>query len=261
MKALKGWLITILSVAVLVAALYIASAAVNNDLILPSPSAISAEFLRLLGQSSFYSELVADLGRTVASFLIAFVFALALGVAASMNVVVEKVLYPLTVIMRAMPAMAVILWCLLIFRAEISPSAISFIVVFPLLYTAVFGAVKNRDKKLDDVAKVYEIKAISRLFMIVIPDVWRSLFPQFCSALSFNVKLIVAGEALAYTKNSLGRELKIANANLETARLLALTVAIILLSVALEYALKGVSALVKRSVYGYNRKKIIEELR
>ena len=250
-----------ISLSAVIAALYIVSSIINDEFVFPSPTIIFGEFLSLFGKTYFYTELWGDIVRTVISFAISFLFSAVFAVLAGVNETFERAFYPITVIFRSIPTMSVILWCLIALKADKSPSAVSFIVTFPMLYSAIFGAVKNRDKKLDEMAKVFGVKRSDRIFKMIIPDVWKRLFPQFCAILSFNVKLIVAGEALAYTGNSLGRELKIANANFETAKLLALSVAIILLAVFLELTVKGVAAVIRRIKDGRDRKRIIQALR
>ena len=230
-------------------------------MIFPSPTAVFKEFAALLLKSSFYLEILGDLWRTAYSFFFSLLFAVAFAVITSRNEYLKTLFYPVVASLRAVPTIAIILWCLIIFRSDLTPAAISFIVMFPMSYNAVYSAISTRDKKIDLMADVYKIKRSDRVFKIIIPDVADRVFPQICSLFSFNVKLIVAGEALSYTKLSLGRELQLANNNIETAKLLALTVAVIILSVFVEMLLKALWKLIKRGIYGYNRKKIIEKLR
>lgn len=261
MNKTKKYAMPIISVVGIAVILYILSLAVNSETLLPSPIVVIEEFLDLLTKKVFYKEVAFDVLRTIYSFIIALVFAVILAVLSGTNESIERLFYPLIAIIRAVPTIAIILWCLIIFKSDKSPVAISFIVMFPMLYGALFSAISSRDKKLDEMAKIYGIKRKDYIFKIIVPDVADRSFNQVCSLFSFNVKLIVAGEALSYTKLSLGRELQLANANIETAKLLALTVAVILLSVLAEVLLKAIGKLVKGGIYGYNRKRIIEKLR
>ena len=171
-----------------------------------------------------------DVLRTVSSFVFSFSVACVFAVIAGINEIFDRLFYPV-------------------------------VVTFPMLFSAVYGAVKNRDKKLDEMSKVFGVGKGQRLFKMIIPDVWKRLFPQFCSILSFNVKLIVAGEALAYTATSLGRELKIANANSEIAKLLAISVVVILIAVFLEAVVKLSAKIIGGIIYERDRKRIEQALR
>ncbi len=261
MKVLKKIGLPLLAAAIIIAILYLAASAIGSELILPSPTVIFKEFFGLLKTKIFYRELAMNLWRSFYSFALAFLLAAFFATVMSMSEVAEKLFNPFIMVMRAIPTISVILWVLMIFKSDASPAAISFIVIFPMLYSAVISTVKARDRKLDEVAKVYGIKKSDVIFKMILPDVGERLIPQIASTFAFNVKLIIAGEALSYTKLSLGREMKIANANLETARLLALTVAVVLLSIIAEYVLIGIWQISKRAVYGYTRRKIDKNLR
>ena len=260
-KRIYGIVLPIISTAIIIVVLFAASAIVDDRLVLPDPGEIFSEFCKLFTTKAFYGEIFGNLSRTLASFALAFVLACILAISAATNDIVDKMLYPLVSAVRAVPTMALILWFLIVFKSDKSPMAVAFTVIFPMLYSAVYGAIKNRDVKLDEMARVFGVPKKKILFKIIIPDVAKRLFSQFCTTLSFTVKLIVAGEALAYTKTSLGKELQLASANLETAKLLALTVAVIILSLLLEGAIKGVVYLIRRISYGYNRRKLIEKIR
>ncbi len=261
MKTFNKYGLPIISIVIIVYIGYIASILIGNELILPSPTAVFIEFVNLLKSKTFYLEVLMNLWRSFYGFLLSFLLSVVLTVIMGLNEVTERLFKPIVTIMRAIPTIAIILWVLMIFKSDVSPVAISFIVIFPILYSALTTAVGSRDKKLDDVIKVYGIKKSDAIFKIILPDVGERSIPQIASTFAFNVKLIVAGEALSYTKLSLGKEMNIANANFETAKLLALTIAVILLSVILEQALLLIWKLSRRAVYGYTRRKIDESLR
>lgn len=261
MKALKHALYILISVTVMLATLTLISYILSDKTILPYPSDVFNEIFRLFSRSAFYKEIAINLWRTAYSFVFSLILGSALAVLAGCFTPAEKLLYPFVATVRSVPTIAVILWCLMIFNTDKSPAAISFIVMFPMIYSAVLSAIKTRDKSLDEMAFIYGIKRKDKIFKILIPDVIGKSFNQICSLFSFNVKLIVAGEALAYTRLSLGRELQIANANTDTAKLLAVTVVVIILSILAESLLRSIGELIKRAIYGYNRKRIIQKLR
>ena len=70
----------------------------------------------------------------------------------------------------------------------------------------------------------------------------------------------MAGESLANTRISIGREMSVANVNFETARLIALTVIAILLSIIIEVVVKLIRYAIIRGINEYNRKKTIKAL-
>lgn len=245
----------IISVLGIIGALYALAFALNSEIVAPSPNLIFKEFVALFKTKNFIKSAFLTLWRSTYSFLIAFLVALIFAVLANKSEIVERLFYPVTVIFRAMPTMAIILLCLIWLKASKSPSAISFIVVFPMLYSAILSSLRAQDKKLLEMAKVYGVSGATVLFKLVFPQVLSALVPQLISTFSFNIKLVIAGEAMAYTKLSIGVMMSSASSAFETARLLALATVAIILSFLVEFLLKGLCKIIKEVAYGYNRKK------
>lgn len=261
MKIIKKVGLPIISVLGIIGFVYILSAVYNSEMIAPSPTKIFKEFIALFTTENFIKSVFSTLWRAVYSFLISFITALVFAVLAYFWETVERLLYPLTVILRALPTMSVILLCLIWLKSSKSPAAIAFIVVFPMLYSSILSSLKGQDKDLLEMAKVYGVKKKTVFFKLILPDIVSILISQLISTFSFNIKLVIAGEALAYTKLSIGRLMNIANSSFETARLLALAMVAIILSFLVEFILKTLTQTVKRLKNGYSRKKSNSKVR
>ena len=245
----------IISILGVIGALYVLAFAFNSEIVAPSPNLIFEEFLALFKTKNFIKSTFLTLWRSTSSFFMAFLVALIFGVLANKSEILERLFYPITIIFRAMPTMAIILLCLIWLKSSKSPLAISFIVVFPMLYSAILSSLKAQDKQLLQMAKVYGVKPATVFFKLTFPQVLSALIPQLISIFSFNIKLVIAGEAMAYTKLSLGVMMNEASSAFETARLLALATVAIILSFIVEYLLKGLCKIIKEVAHGYNRKK------
>lgn len=228
---------------------------INSDLLAPTPLTVCKELVAALKEKLVYKSIIGTFLRSMISFLIAFAVALIMAVAANASAFLEKFFYPLVALLRALPAMAAILLCLIWLKSAKSPIAISFIVVFPMAYSTIFSAIKSRDRETVELLKVYGVKPIKIFWGCTLPNVFEKIFPEIISLLAFNVKLTVSGEALANTQLSIGREMYVANAYLETCRLMAFAVIAVLLSVIIEVACKLIYKIVKGAIIGYARKK------
>ncbi len=224
---------------------YIIAISVGVPLIVPTPFATLKQMLKVFTTNVFLTSVVNSLLRAFLSFLIAFVLAIALAVLSSLSSFVERFLYPVVVLVRATPTMSIIFLCLIWFSSKISPMIIATAVIFPTLYSSILTAIKSCDKKLLEMSVVYNVPVKTRIFEMYLPFVSDKAYSDGVNALSLNLKLIIAAEALAATSNSLGRLMQNAKANLETATLFSYTVAAILLSYLLELLLKGLKKLFK----------------
>lgn len=239
---------------------HVAAIALNDEMMMPAPSAVAREFIAVFGEKSTYKSIIGTLWRSTISFLTAFAVAVLFALAANSSPFCEKLFYPLIAFVRVVPAMSVIFLCLVWVKKDNSPIVISFIVVFPMTYSATLNAMKNRDKKVAEMLKVYGVKPLKVFFGVTLPEVFDGLFPELVSVLAFNVKLTVSGEAIAYTNFSIGREMYRANALDNTAKLMAFTLIAVLLSIIIELAAKVVYNLIKRGLRRYGRKKSLQEL-
>lgn len=236
----------LITLAAIFALWWAAADKIDSTIILPSPAKVFAELYNLAFSREFILSLANTALRAIYSFAAAFLPAIAAAWLAFRFRAAEKLLYPVIVIMRAVPTMSVIILCLIWLTDTQSPMAIAFLVLFPLMYSAFLSAFRTTDGELTEVAKVYGVPLASKLYRLYLPSVAISAFPSLVSLISFNVKLTVAGEALAQTGLSLGGAMQSAKFNLETASVLAYTVAAIILSYIAELFIRLIGKLVGR---------------
>jgi ABC-type nitrate/sulfonate/bicarbonate transport system permease component len=84
------------------------------------------------------------------------------------------------------------------------------------------------------------------VFSLYLPNIAPAFFDSIRSTLSFNVKIIISAEVLAQTRKSMGIMMQISKSRLETADLLAWTLAAIVLSYLLEIVIYAIKTAVVR---------------
>lgn len=231
----------------LIFALWAATAAyTGSDLLVPSIGRTFEGVGQLLGEKQTYVDVACTLLRAFRGFVLSFAIALALAVVAAFFKPFARILAPVVAIMRSVPTMSVILLCLLWTNTQIAPVFVTVLIIFPLLYTAFYSAITGVDKKLTDMAKVYKVPFMTRLFRLYIPSTLPGMFSAIRSTLSLTVKLTIAAEVLAQTRNSIGVDMQLANLYLDTPLLIAWTLIAVVLGAALELAVYGVGRLCMR---------------
>ena len=240
----------LLGLAVFIAIWYVLSAAVGVKIILPSPTDTLIGFFSLLGEKRFYVAAGHTLLRALLGFVIAFFLACLFTFLGKLSVFFKKAFTPISVILRVLPTISVILLVLIWFRSAVAPYVITFLVLFPMLYTTVSDAADNVDKGLLEMTEAYRFSRAKTVFCFYIPQMIPSLLTGASITLSFAVKLTVAAEVLAYTGQSMGRFMQQSAAYMETSMLLAWTIAAILLGFLLEGLVLLVRKLIMRKYYG-----------
>lgn len=261
MKRILNLIYPLISVGIVIAACYVFSYAMNSNIVAPSPTEVFKEFCALFSRSDFWKCVSTTLWRSTYGFSLALATALAFALAASASKTVERILYPITAIVRAIPTMAVILLCLIFLRSKKTPAAVSYIVVFPMLYSALLGVFTSRDRELMQMLKVYGVRKRDIFFKYSLPDAVLRLFPQLVTTYSFNIKLTVSGEAMAWTSQSIGASMMIAKSNVETAVLLAWALVAVVLAFAVELALNLLARVFVKVKNEYRNRKTVQALR
>ena len=96
--------------------------------------------------------------------------------------------------------------------------------------------------RFGEFSKVYKIGRAKRIFGLYLPVSLPALLTEGSAILSMGLKIVVSGEVLAATFQSLGGMMQEAQVYLETPRLFALTI----LTVLLGFLLEGACALIKK---------------
>jgi NitT/TauT family transport system permease protein len=229
----------------------IAAKSIGISFILPSPIEAFSSFFKLLPQKEFVSAVAGSIFRVISGFLLGIISGAAVAFLAHGFLPVKVFFAPLIRVIRATPVASFILICVLWMETNTVPVFIAFLMVFPIVYENVLTGLSQTDRSLLEVAKVYGFSHVQKILRVYVP----SVLPYFGSASTTSLglawKSCVSAEVLAVCAKSVGYYIYVSKMYFETEQLFAWTIAIVILSIILEYAVKGISALVIR--YTRNR--------
>ena len=220
---------------------FIAAIAADSELIVPEPWAVVKLTFSLLGQGATYLALASTLLRAICAFVISVVFAVLLSLLVNLYPMCDFCVDSAVTFLRALPTIAIILVTLIVFNSSTVPVIVAFLVAFPVIYSVLQRAFQHNDKLLD-VCKVYEVKAAKKIKYMFLPIVRDELLTIVREDLPLCIKVVVAGEVLALPLSGIGRQMYVGKVNLDTARVVALT----LLTLIVCFAISGSVALCQR---------------
>ena len=230
-----------LALAIVLAVWAICAKAYGNPLVLPAPDVTLREFFKMFAQKLFWVSIGWSLLRTILCFVLSFVLALLFATLGNLWLPIHKTLSPIITILRAAPTVAIIL-ILYAFTANNNLAiVVGFLIAFPIMYSAFYSAINNVDKDLLEMAKVYKIKPIDKIFGIYLPTITPTLFDNSKSTLSLTFKVVVAAEILTSIPLSIGERIKYESNIFDIEYLLAWTIA----SIVLAFILEGFVSLLK----------------
>lgn len=233
--------VTIITVLIILLTWTVVSLAVGSKYILPSVYETAIETIKLFAVGEFYLAFLFTLIRSIIAFILSFLLAFAFSVFAYKSKKADTVVTLLTGIMRALPTVAVILLLLIWTNSQIAPIIVTSLVVLPTLKTEITNSINAIDKDVLEMCKVFEVDKKSVYKKVIIPQLSPTVLLSIGAGLSLNVKLMVAAEVLASTKNSIGNMLNFANYNLLVSRMLALVVVSVITCLIVEKVFKSLS--------------------
>ena len=205
--------------------------AVGSALLLPGPVTVLGRLCALAVTAAFRRAVVFSFCRIAGGFALALVLAFVLALAAGRWPVVEVLLRPYVLAIKAVPVASFIILALIWMRTSALPLFISFLMVFPILYTNVLAGLRSADGQLLEMARVPWRR---QLHSILLPAVEPFLLAGCAAALGMSWKAGVAAEVIGVVAGSLGERLYDAKIYLQTADLLAWTAVIVAMSALFE---------------------------
>ena len=175
----------------------------------------------------------AGLGTLFAGLLL-LVLAFVLALAAGRWPVVEVLLRPYVLAIKAVPVASFIILALIWFGSRNLSVFIALVMVLPVMYTNVLSGIRARDGSLLEMARVFKIPALRRIRCIDLPQVMPYFRTGCTVGLGLCWKAGVAAEVIGMPVNSIGERLQQAKVYLDTPELFAWTVVIVCLSVGVE---------------------------
>lgn len=233
-KKKKRYLTAAIAVVFWIAVWQVLSMAVGSGILLPGPADTVAAIVRLAGTASFWSAVGTSFARIVSGFAAAVVAGSVMALLSCVFMPVKVIVSPIVRLVKAVPVASFIILVNIWIASEGLPFIISFLMVFPVIYTNVSAGIESTDVRLLETATVFRMRFSGKLKYIYLPQV----MPHFVSAcsvgLGFCWKSGIAAEIIALVPGSIGRNLYDSKLYLLTDELFAWTVVIVILSVGFE---------------------------
>ncbi len=220
----------------------LAAMLIKQELFLASPIAVIKCLFALMQTSQFYKIVAFSLSRILIGFLSGAVIGTALAALAYKLKLFETLFRPLMGTVKAAPVASFVVLALLAVGSKNLSALISFLMVLPVFYSNILAGLKSVEQERFEAAEVFGMLKRDRFRFIYLPYA----VPHFASACHVGMGLAwkagVSAEVIGIAVGSIGEMLYDAKLSLETDKLLAYTLVVVLLSLFLE---KLLSLLIK----------------
>lgn len=206
----------------------------HGHLLLPSPASALVRLGELAVTVNFWRSIGWSAVRIIGGFLVSCLTAVLLAIPASRWNRVRELLSPLVVTIKAVPVASFIILALVWLNSRSLSFFIAFLMVFPPVYLNVLEGIRQTDRDLIEMARVFRVPLRRRIRGIYLPQI----LPYFRAAVSLALGLCwkagIAAEVIGLPSRSLGEHLYNAKVYYMTPDLFAWTAVIVLVSVVFE---------------------------
>lgn len=208
----------------------LAAMALGQEILLASPTAVLYRLSQLALHREFWSAVLFSFSRITLGFLLACAAGTLLAGLSARFPLVKELAAPLMGAVKSTPVASFIILVLIWVPSRSLSVVISFLMVTPILYSNVLEGCGRMDRKLSQMADVFQVSFPRQLRYLYLPQLTPFFRSACASGLGLCWKAGVAAEVIGLPDGSMGERLYEAKIYLETPDLFAWTLTIILVS-------------------------------
>jgi len=208
----------------------VVSLCLHNEILLVGPTEVLVTLARDSLSFSFWKSIFNSLFRIGTGFISGVALGLLLGVLSWKWKILEDVLKPFVAFLKAAPVASFVVLFLIWWHSDVLSIAICICVVLPQIYVSVLQGLNNTDGKMLEMADIFKVHPVDRLHYIYRPSVRPYLEGAIKISAGMAWKSGVAAEVIGTPDATIGEALYMSKIYLDTAGVLAWTVAIIIIS-------------------------------
>lgn len=208
---------------------------VDKELLFPAPLAVLRRLSELLKTKEFYKIIGVSITRIVKGMAIGILIGVAGGTLCAISKIARDFFAPMIAVIKSTPVASFIILIVLWIKRDETPTVISALMVIPVVWANIEMGFRKTDRSLLEMAKVYKMSNAKKITEIYLPSVYPYFLSSLRSSLGLAWKAGIAAEVLLQPLVSIGKQIFESKYMLETVDLFAWTVAVIILSVLIEF--------------------------
>lgn len=238
------------AIAVALCVWQIVSMCIHQKILLASPVDVFLALLRIIPEKGFFSTLGYSIGRILLGFMLGTLTGVVLAYLSYSFHLLEILLWPYIAVIRVTPVVSFIILCLVWLSGRNLSIFISFLMVLPVVYINLLNGLKQMNRELSQMARIFCLTGIRRFLCIHIPQLWTYFQSALEIAIGLAFKAGLAAEVIGIPAGSIGRHLYDAKLYLATDELMAWTILIIVCSLICERLIIGIIKYLNQGLEG-----------
>lgn len=223
---------------------HIISLCINSRLIIVSPLEAFLKLVEIAKTSDFRISVLYSSFRILSGLLLGTALAAVFAVMSHTQKAIRELISPFLATVKAVPVASFIVILLIWLKKSLLVTAVSSLVVLPVIYNSTLAGLDNADKQILETAKVFGLSKIK-----IYKEIYsRQLKPYLISSMDFASGLCwkagVAAEIIGLPDKAVGTKLYTAKLYLDTESLFAWTITIVILSAVFRKAVTAAVSLI-----------------
>ena len=217
---------------------YIVYEVVSHPLLVPSLPTVFKTMIDMFTQKQYMISFLYSFIRLLISITASSLLGIFLGLLSARYLTLETWIKPYVTILKTIPIISIIIILYILFGYAYAPFIIVFLMVFPLFYQATYHGVTDIEQSYLDVYHLETDDLKLGIKHVYLPFIKSHIMLAFYQSFGLGFKVLVTSEFITQTKNSIGNLLYQAKTNLRYDLVFAITILMILITIAFEFILK-----------------------
>lgn len=167
---------------------------IDNDFLFPYPNEVLSMTIHQITSITFYQVIGATITRSLTGLSIAFITAFLCAYLSYRKAWFHDLFYPILLLTRSVPNVAYIIIILVWFGAEKSAGIVSFLIIFPTIFSNLYSGLNYIDPNLKNVMLLYPEKESYRILHIYLPLLRSSIESSLSTGISLTFKVGVMAD-------------------------------------------------------------------
>ena len=210
---------------------------IGEEILLVSPIKVILRLKELFFEREYWENIIFTCIRILSGFFLALLVSIITSILSYLFNSFRIMMKPIVSAIKATPVASIVIVVLIWVSSKNLSIVISFMMAFPILYSALLAGFDNVDNSLIEMAEVFSFSQFKRLKYIYLPSVLPTFITSLTTAIGLAWKSGVAAEVIGLPDGSLGERLYEAKTFLMSADIFAITLTVIVVSILIEKAI------------------------
>ncbi len=214
------------------------SVLIDNRIVVAGPVEVVKALFEIIKSEMFITIIITSIKNILTGFIIAFIIGIIFAFIGLGSAFFRMLVEPLMHIFKVVPVASFIILLLIWSGSDGLSLWISFVIALPIIYLNVLEALLSVDEKLVQMADIFKMSIVNRVLYLYLLQIKGRIGNASSLALGMCFKAGIAAEVIGVAKNTLGEQIYLSKIYLETDKLFAWTLVIIILSYIFEGIIK-----------------------